>query len=300
MDCYYSEYRKKQSMKKIKKVFFNKKLIKALGACTLTIVGIGGVSALTASIKDHKDDDSLTSRSVEEILYEVQDDTCVDELFEQKGINPSDIDKLHDYIVVSELMNSLDFKGYDYSKMSDYELKDPKDLRIMVAAYKDSSDTLSEKEKMELKDELMAQECLVNTYISDSYRYMEDVTKYTAKAKMADSFGFDESRVKDITIMPYTDKYFATMEIEENGRKKEVFLNTNDKVLRELVSSLYSMQSKGMHIRSADYNEKNSNPNTYNKFRNQYIDEAVDNVKYVLDTNYKADSYNIENFGRNK
>ncbi len=288
MDSYFREQRNKQAIREIKKVFLNKKFLKTLAATSLTIIGVGGVSAIFSKLEEQKENDHAISKSMVEILEDVEEETCIDEVFEEKNIDAFYVDQLQEYIKVSEQLNALNFAGYDYSKLSGSKLKSPKELRIMIAAYKDSGNILSDDDKVDLQAELKVQECLVNGYITNSYRYMENVTLNTFKAKVADSYNLDESYIKDITVSGYKDASFATMQKHEDGKDETVYLNTSDVSLKKLVNSVYSMQNKGLMVRDSDYNVKDSNPNEYNRFRNKYITDAVNNVKIVMNKSYKG------------
>lgn len=287
MDSYYRNERRKSEIRNLKRFYSkNKHNLFIYGGAVLVGVGVlsavGIVSALESS---HVEEET----SFVEILEENKDNTCLDEILEEEEIDIERVDLINKYISLSEKLNTVNL---DDVTLNGQELLSPYEISIMMDAYTNINGKMSSEDREKLKVELSVQEKLVNSYIRDSYDFMKDVSLLTSKAKILDSKGLDESSLSDVVIGGRQDNFFAKLDYRDQGKLNHINVFTDDKGLGRLVNSIHNMQNSGNSSFNAQYNSDapTENDYKYNSARNNYISSAIDDVKFVVDLDYKMNS----------
>ena len=235
--------------------------------------------------EESKNNARLLSLSSEELLEEIKEETCFDEVLESQNIDISRMDEIRDYIGVSQSLNSIRLDTGDFKFTSMDNLKSPEEIRIMIAAYKSNDKVLTDSDKENLKNSLVEQNGLVNSYITSSYDYMEKVSMLALKSKILDSKGLDETSLDDVKISAAYERGIASLNYKENGKRNNVTVESHDDRVINLLRSVYTMQNEGSPDFSRESNIKDSDEYSYNDQRGRFILKAGDNINLVMGSN---------------
>ena len=267
----------------IKNFFYNKRNIQKLFGVAVALSSVAVVAIISKNIKDKTN--QIYSKSLSSIVSENKDNTCFDELIGEKNLNK--IDELEKYIELSEILKEYRFYDNTSQEIKEKLLK-PEEIYTMLLAYtnEESREYLSNDEFNDLSNNLAIQECLVNNYIRNSYRFMEMNTMMCVKAQILDTKNMNEDNIDQIKIPAYIGKGSMLSENEDRKIKiNDCTINSGNK-LCDLIYSVYEMQSEGEIFNSV----KDSKGYEYNKTRNKIILDAIKNMKEVSSYKYELNN----------
>ena len=213
------------------------------------------------------------NKKVIEIVDEMKDSTCLDELI---GANKLEaIDELLEYIDLSKTLNRLKIKDVDIN-INDYKLLSPYEIRKLITIYtnKDAPKYLTETERIQNEEELLAEKKLVNSYIYNvGYNISKDFLLAVLKSEILDAQGLDENSANTITIVSEKESYINRIPLPFGDIIRLTDnIETSDRNLINSLASFYYMEKKG-----ETRNIRTSDPSEYNKDRNKMIKEAIEN-----------------------
>lgn len=209
--------------------------------------------------------------------------TCFDELIGDDYFDL--IDKVESYVDLSDELEKLNLS--DNTIIDDYmnvELLSPDDIYAIISCYNDKK--IDKESKDRLGCELYVQNKLVNSYIrNNGYGIIAKATLLGLKARIADAASLDEKYASSIRVMdqdtfnslietPFYEIYIGDYDIA----KCSDYMN--------LLNSVYKMQNNENLAATTDIKS------IYNKDRNKYIIEAINNLRICMSNDYKVDSKN--------
>ena len=225
---------------------------------------------------DHK-------KKIIEVLAETKNTTYFDEIMSEERIY--EIYSIEQYLELSEELHDLKFERLENFTLGEQSLLNPDEVRGKIYLYGKKKE-LSDRDFNELQQTLTIQEKLVNRYIYNSYGTMEAAALVGLKTELLTIKGLDETFYDAIIIPDSNDSQLNDAEsayvyLDEYRAKRSLGI-------AKLLESVYEMQQKGdsaTHVIS----DKES----YNSDRNQFIREAITNLKTVLTENYESNKRNI-------
>lgn len=209
--------------------------------------------------------------------------TCFDELIGDDYFDL--IDEVEKYVIISNKLNNL--KLEDNTSIDDYidsKLLKADEILSIIACYSDKNTDNETKDN--LRCVLYVQNKLVNSYIrNNGYGIIAKATLLGLKARIADAASLDEKYASSIRVMdqdtfnslieaPFYEIYIGDYDIAKCGD----YMN--------LLNSVYKMQNNENLAATTDIKS------IYNKDRNKYIIEAINNLRICMSNDYKVDSKN--------
>lgn len=220
-------------------------------------------------------------KSVVEIVDEVKDFSCVDEVIGDEDLLK--IDRLLEYIELSKMLNDLKIENIDVD-LEQFRLLSPYEIKKLIAVYtnKKASKYLTDGELSLVKTDLSVERQLVNNYILESGYYISEAFLIDVlKSEILDAKGLDKSSYNSFTISSEEDSLVDSM---TSNFWDYIYLTkdikTSDKAIVKALKSLYRIQG------NEDGNSKENTSYEYNPDRNRLIKTAINNGKDVIPKKY--------------
>lgn len=220
---------------------------------------------------------------ITDVLNEEKNNTCFDEIIEKKGINLDDVNKLDEYLKISNRLNGFTFKGSkieNEEQLNNYKLMNPSELNDLITDYVDKS--LKEKTEAanEIKEQLIVQENLVNYHIcKNGYDIMSKLLEASIEAEMRDIEDFAKN--KEIMIDP---KQEGTITNSKNITYIPLYIDNvkirvvNGELLYDGINVLTILEE------NASRDPKFPQAIRYNEARNSYNTQGLNISKKLLKT----------------
>ena len=222
---------------------------------------------------------------ITDVLSEEKKNTCFDEIIEKKGINLDDVNKLDEYLKISNRLSGFVFKGSkieNEEQLNNYKLMDPSELNDLITDYVDKCLKDKIEAANEIEEQLIIQENLVNYYIcNNGYDIMSNVLEASIITEIADSYYLDENSYQKIMIDP---KQEGNITNSKNITYIPLYIDNvkirvaTDELLYDAIENLSILKE------NASREPKFMQAVRYNEARNYYITKALITCKKLLKT----------------
>ena len=220
-----------------------------------------------------------SNKSVVEIVDEVKDVSCVDEIISEEDLLK--IDKLLEYIELSKILNDLKIENVDVD-LDQFRLLSPYEIKKLIVVYtnKKASKYLTDGELSLVKTDISVEKQLVNNYILESgYNLTEAFLIDVLKSEVMDAKELDKSSYNSLTISSEEDSLVDSM---TSNFWDYIYLTddvkTSDKAIVKALKSLYRIQGSD--------DSKDNIAYEYNPDRNRLVKTAIENGKQVIPRKY--------------